>query len=662
MTDPNPVPARRRPALARAAARLLGRFARAPRAIRYGAVLVLAAGLAAGGHYGRAYSLAREREREVAAAWRSFDDAADRADVAAMDAALVRVLALVPGDGHAAALRSALATGSAGPGDARVGAALVSAHLREGRLPDAAREARRVIESDPAHWRSLCVLAHHAMVVDRDDGAARRWLLRLPDPGHPDTRLDAGGLLHAARLAEPLGLDAGPFRRALVARVLPSLRVVDADAAAQPARVQLIDCYLEAFAGDASLVELSGYWGAVSRLADAAVSRAEGEGDVAVLVRVGEFGPPLRDALARIRDDGLVPPDRFAPFAKEVDDRTRRAWLTVRARQPARAEAYAGLAVLSVREGHYRRAVETLLEGLSACGDRPELLDKLARVATATGNGHAAVAVTRAAAEKDPSDPRKWCLAAAAAHADGRHAEAIAACRKARARAGDHPWASRIEVSARLAAGDHAGALDLLRSLGEAAVRSDPGLARLAVRALAETGEVTTAEAVADQVERAELARGSAPRLSTAAVRGLLDAGGDADFVARTAARSLRLTSHWPDDALAHHIQADAHYRLAELASPPWPPDVARTALRAYARLPRDERTSPEVVAAVAALELKALHDPAAAWRTLAPFRDPAAVPLLRPHHRELLAACRDAESGGPGSRPAPGAAGRGGR
>src|SRR5688500_12959447 len=88
-------------------------FGRLPRSLRVGVVLVLALGVASAAYYWRVYRAERAAERAVAARWREFDDATRATDVAAMRAAVGRVLAVNPDDRAALLIQSALDSGSA---------------------------------------------------------------------------------------------------------------------------------------------------------------------------------------------------------------------------------------------------------------------------------------------------------------------------------------------------------------------------------------------------------------------------------------------------------------------------------------------------------------------------------------------------------------------
>ena len=95
----------------------------------------------------------------------------------------------------------------------------------------------------------------------------------------------------------------------------------------------------------------------------------------------------------------------------------------------------------------------------------------------------------------------------------------------------------------------------------------------------------------------------------------------------------------WPHDADARRLTADALFRQSELSSPPWNPRLAGAALAAYDRLPPSAKSDLGVLAAVAALRLKAFDDRAGAARAVAQFRHPTNAPVLSPAHREVLAA-----------------------
>jgi hypothetical protein len=613
-------------------------FYYAPRALQVALVALLVAGSASSAYYAKYHLKKRAVARAVAAAWQDGEDAARKADLDGLRAALDRVLAADPCHAPAAARRAALDAGSADPDDVELAAALMNDHLRHDRLGEAAREAAKVHARAPRRWRPLCVLAHHALRVNQDAAAARRWLDALPDPDNPAARADAGAVLYALRLTEWVGGDPAPLRGRVVRGVLPFLRAGAADAAPPAGKAQLIECYLQPFADRANLNELAGYWGVVARLADSAVAGAAEAGDVASLVQLGRMGPRMIAALAQLRDHGQIPAEQVAAHAKEVNDWTRRAWQAARERNPTDAEAYRGLVLVAVAERNFPQAIETLSRGLAACGDRPELLDLLTPLAVAGRNPGAAVKLTWAAAEMAGRDPTKWCLAASAALAAGDHPRAISACANARRSVPAHPWACVTEAGLWLEEGQPSRALYLLRGLDRPVLLADPQGVRRYGRALVECetplGEIGKE---AEGLRRTAVEKRAAPAVPVALLRGVLDArdptAGRAGWVAD---RARKLLADWPEDSSSRRLMADALYRQSELSEPPWAAEPARAALVAYQGLPAADLADVAVAAAVAALHLKALNDPGAALRAAARLRDPAAK--LGPAQVEVLA------------------------
>ena len=666
MTDPTANPARGRFARLRPLAVPFVRagrwFYHAPRLVQVGAVVVLLGGIAVGGYFGRGYLKDRTADRDVAAGWAAFEDAARKTDPAAMTAALDRVLAARPGDPTATRRRAALAAGAADPDDAELAAVLVNHHTSANRLADAAREARKVHARYPKDWRSLCVLAHHALQNDRRPDECRKWLDALPAADDPAARLDVGGVLYAVRLLELVGRDPGPLRVLIVRRVLPVLRGKAAESAPPGAKAQFIECYLVPFADPSQAGDLAASWAVIARLHELAVVEASEAGDIPTLARVGALGPRLTAALGVIREyewrstppveraDRVKPLDaRFGELAREVTDRTRRAWQAVREKEPTRADAYLGLAHVAVSEGNLAVAAEVLRQGLVACGGRTELLDPFVRLLAAGGSAADALRVAWSEAEAAKADPVKWCVAANAALAAGRRDVALLACRTAREVSPAHPWACQTEARLLLENGQPAAARELLARLGDHAAKADPLTARLTARARVEEGPWSPPDRMADELAVAAIGKHASPLIPVAFLRGVMDARNpDATRAAWVAARAQKLLADWPDDVLARRLLADALYRQSELSDPPWAADPARAALRAYHGLPAVEHADPAVAAAVAMLSLKALKDTGAAVRAVAPLRAPAAEPLLTAEQVEALAAVLTAD-GRPG-------------
>ena len=335
-----------------------------------------------------------------------------------------------------------------------------------------------------------------------------------------------------------------------------------------------------------------------------------------------------------------------------MDDRTRRAWLAVREKAPDRPDAYRGLAHLALLQNDRREARQQIVDGLAACGDRPELLALLVLLVTRFETDDSVRELADSLLQKAQAaktDPAKWCLAAIVCEAADRRDFALAACRAARAVRPDHPWACATEARLWVRAGtpaDFARARQALEPLGEAALRTNPGLAWLNARVMVGTGLWV----LADDEFRAALDAGAKlkPKTAAAAVaflRGVFDAPPDADRAGWVAARAAAVPAEDPAAPAARRLRADALYRLAELSAAPnpkggapvWDGDKVAAALRALDDLTPDERADPGAAAAAAALQLKGVGNAAAALRAAGPLRASEAV--LTPGQLEVLGA-----------------------
>jgi predicted Zn-dependent protease len=618
-----------------------------------GLVLAAVAAVVSAGVYARGYATKRADEHAVAAAQRELNDAVRAHDLDAIRAALDHWAAVSPSDPTPGRYREMIDRGEAGPDTPELANVLLSHHLREGRLPEAAREAGKVLARYPKHWLARCCVAHHALQVERDPARAEQLLAQLPDPEDPEASVHGGGVLYALRLSDAVGRDATQLRRLVVRRLVPMTRSPAVAGAAPAAKAQLVACYLEPFSDPAALPELADFWASADRLADEAVAGALAAGDVAALIRVAELGPRTRAALAALRDHdpNRLTPERYAAFRKAIDDRTRRAWDGVRAKAPDRPEPYRALAMLAIRDDDAPGAVRHLLDGLAACGDSPALLELLVAVVARVGTDESVRRLSEAvwkAAEAAETDVVKWCLAAELARARGRADAALAACDRARALRPGHPWACATAARLLVRAGKFFDAREALAPVGEHVVLANPNLARLHARILVGSGLWVVRD---DEFRKVLTARTKTNPASAAApagfLAGVLDAPRDAGRAAWVAGQAELLLASEPDAPLVGRVKAEALFRLAELSAvpnpkgpelpPAWDADRVAAALRAIGQLTPDERADPDVLAATATLLLKGQGNPAAAVRTVSSFLAPDAT--LTPPQLEILGA-----------------------
>lgn len=623
-----------------------GRFTRLPRPAQAVLAVVLVAGFGGGVVYATSHYKKRIKARDLTAAWRDFDDAARKSDADGMRTALGRVLAVEPADPTAASRRTALDTGTAADDDPEMASLLMNQHHHAGRIAEAAREAEKVLRKYKKHWRARCVVAHHALAVLKDRDKAEAVFAALPSPEDPDAMVDPGGLLFAIALSDTLGHDAAKLRGVIVRRLLPALRGGTAARAAPVGKLQLVNCYLQPFSDPSALNDLAGYWAAAAKLADAAVTEAAEKGDADVLVQLGQTGGRFLRALALLREHERMPADRFDALAKEIDDRTRRAWVAAKEKAPTRYEPYRGLAVLAARANDKPAAADVLRQGIVACGERRELLELLTPLLADAGDADAAMKLAWAAAENAKDDPAKWCLAASAAAAAHRRDLAIVACNNARRPPNEkHPLATQMEARFQLEAGEPNRAIELLNSFPPAARRTNPVLASLHARALTEAGLTVLLDDEYAAVIAAHDAGGAArpPVPLVAFLRGAFEAKNSPAQVPWVGRKAGEVVARWSGDVAARRLVADALYRQAELTDPPWESTACRAALRAFDALPPAAKDDFNALAVVGVLQLRGQNDVPAALATTAPLAEPAALPFLTSGHMEVLGAVYNA-------------------
>ncbi len=633
--------------------RLYRWYSHQPRALRLGLAITLLAAAISGGVYARYHLKKRADVQAVASAWRDFDTAARQADIPAMHTALDRVAAANPSDPLPARYRAMLDSGTAADDAPEMAVVLLADHVRNDRLAEAAREAKKVLTKYPKDWQSLCCQAHYALQMDRNPTEAQGFLARLPSPEDPEGRVTIGGVLYALRLSDALGRDASTLRRVILRRLVPVTRSAAASTAPPGAKAQLVTLYLEPFSDSTALTELADFWAAADKLAEEAVTDAAEQNDIATLIRMAELGPRTRAALAALRenDPTRVTPERYALLRKAIDDRTQRAWQAVREKAPQRPESYRGLAFAALEANNPAQATRNLLDGLAACGDRPELLELLVLVITRFGTDESvqqlADAIWNGAAEAR-TDVNKWCLAAEVALALNRADAALLACRNARQLVPKHPWACATEARLLTRAGKFLEARESLALLGDEILATNPILARLHARILVGSGLwVLRDDAFKKLTESPARSRNPAADPAVYFLLGVLDAPANADRAAWVAAQAELLLANDPNAPLIGRIKVDALYRLAELSArsnpkdPALPPvwDSARVtaALRAIGQLAPNDRVNPDIMAATAALELKGSANPVAALRTAGALLSSEAS--LTPAQLEVLGA-----------------------
>ncbi|MCE9568204.1 MAG: tetratricopeptide repeat protein [Planctomycetes bacterium] len=611
-------------------------FTHQPRVVRNGLVVVTALGLIASAVYTQIYLKRRATTQATVTAWKAYQEAAEKTDLDGMQAALNAVSAVTPGDPTPARYREMIDRGEADADNAELAVVLMTYHRSNERLPEAAREAEKVLVKYPKHWLARCFLAHHALQELHNPARAEQILNQLPDPEDPQAKVRLDGVLYALRLFDILGRDATQLRGVVLRKLVPLLKTPAAANASAAAKVQLVTCYLEPFADPSAISQLSGYWAAADKLTDDAATEAIATGDVGAMVRIAELGSPMRIALALLRDNDpeRLPPDRFQTLLKALDDRTRRLWQAIREKEPQRPESYRGIARLALQDNKPVEAIQAILDGLAACGDQPEFLEQLvtlvARFGTEDSIQNLANRIWKSA-EATKTDPVKWCLAAEAALVVNRPDKASLACRNALAVRPNDPWACATLARILVRNGKFIEAREALAPLGATTILLSPTLTRLHARILVGSGLWILHDDEYKKVTDAQAklkVKSSIP--SVAFLQGVLDASPDVERAAWVAARAELILAADPNASGAALARAEALHRLANLtvtahpedrSQPPvWNASRVTAALRAIGQLTLEQRAEPEWITTVAMLQLKGEGNAGAALRTITPL------------------------------------------
>jgi predicted Zn-dependent protease len=608
----------------------------APRWLQLAVGLVFLAATGTGGYYLLHLRAESQKHAAAAAGWKQFEAAARTLDDAEMRAALDDVLAADPTDVLAASRLRALATGDADASDAAMVYLTLRLNLRASRHADAAREAEKRLAIAPSDWLARCVRVQAALMRgDRD--AALRELDALPAPDHPQAGGDIPGLLYAMSLYRALDRDPVPLRTFLQANVLPRLRAESVRGVSAAGKAGLVECYLQAFEPSADVLQppaVVSAWSPAARLADWAADEAIEAGDAKLLAQLGRLGPRLSVALRFLRRHEQISGEQFADLNRELEARTRRAWRAVRGREPKNAEAYTGLARSHLRSNEYAAARETIVAGLSACGDDPTLALVFSRMLQQEGQPLAAYWGLARSAEQNPNPAVWWALAAEAAVVAERRDLALNACRHVRAIDPNNRWADRTEARLLLDSGDPHKAAQLLLKLDPARLAHDPDAANTYVRALTESGRSERVGPFLDQT--AQVAeRAGTPQVAVAALRGWVEAPPDPARTGKIIDRADRLLARWPDDADLYRVRAEALYQRATQSEPPWDAVRVHAAIQAYERLRAKLPDDRDAAAHLGWLRVYGDDDPAQALREVAPLR--AVEAQLPPARLELL-------------------------
>lgn len=560
--------------------------------------------------------------------WEQLEGRAAAQDVAGVREALATIETLTPDDPRLLRWQRALDAGHADENDSTMVRFVMNQLLRAGRVDDAAREASAFVARYPKDWQARCILAHSAL-EHGDRSKTRQHLSELPNVLDLKKNPGPGPILYAIRLHRQLGLPDAELLSFLSTNILPELESSQASFASLAEKLQILEAFELVGASSKPMDNVAPYWVPIATLGRQVLEDRNASCDD--LVRLSYLFEGQLSVLLELRRQNRLPAAEISKLYRELESRIEAAWLRVLAcdaRQPA---AYIGLALANQRTGKSGEAVATLTRGLSACGDRTELLAAFAAVQRHHDPQEALDLLQRAAREHPEDDALKRLVAETAMRIS-RADVALAICDEAIAKNLDLPWARRVRAKIMVEQNRPSEAITALEPIRTDLLRSASD-AELWVTALAQANEAVRIEqALADAKVN------SAPvTLYVRCGRALLRAE-RIDLAERWAAEALRVSSNHRDARVLH---ADCLRAWAEKdAAPEWNSDRVRAAVRACEWLRQIEPDNLEFANNLAWLQLKGLQQPALALSTAAPLRDCESSPQqLLPEMLETLGA-----------------------
>jgi predicted Zn-dependent protease len=599
-------------------------FRGAPRWMQIVLALLIVSLTGFGIYYGVKRTMKRQQQQSVKLQWEEFEKAAKTNQIPEMKKTLETLSQIEPGNTLATQRLQALEKLDADPSDEAMVFLTLRIALEQQKWPEAAREARKRLETNPKDWLSRCVVALEKL--QRGDGAgASQQLDLLPDPTDSYARVQPGGLLLSYRLFRALNRDTTTLRRFIETNVAQVIRNPNLESLAAGEKLILVECLLEGIdpKQERLNVSLVQCWAPTNNLLASASEQVLSTGDLRGMVSAARQTPKLDLYLKMLIRDQVIGLEQAEQAQREFETRTQKLWQEVQQRSPKLSEAYRGQALSFLRQNNYASAREAVTRGMAEVGADPELLTLFSRMLQLEGQSNMAYSNLVEAARKNPEQALNWWgLAAEAAITGNRRDLALEACQKMRQLAPKHFWANRTEALLWIDADQPKKALELLESLGQEAILQQPLVLRAYTRALVLANREKDATQIL--VEAEKLARTQNKAITAVSVLiGWFEATTQlvkVDFAKMIAEKSDRLLEIWPEDTGLMRLRADSRMFIAEHTTPAWEPGKVSEALQAVERI---RAVVPEELAyslALAQLHLFGQNNAPQAARDLSAF------------------------------------------
>ncbi|MBX7102713.1 MAG: hypothetical protein K1X57_01435 [Gemmataceae bacterium] len=569
------------------------------------------------------------RERRVDAMrreqYRQLDEHFIRGDYEGVKHNLETLVKSAPEDSKVATRLAALEAGVAVPSDAKMARLLMRRHLFQGKLPDSAREARKVVALEDNDWEALIMVAQERILAgDRAEAVAAVEKLPLPENSIEAIPYYAASI--GERIFRELGREdrLDDLIKFVAEKYVPAVRHSIINAYEPSTRLQLALMYRMALSQLARRPQLAEYFANYQDLCHG-IANAPNV-NAPILASVGEIQEAMRyPALQQMRQMNLITAEQHDEFSKEIEGRLAIVWSRVREMDAKNYLGYVGPAMQHVRAGRFSDGLREIESGIGACGPLPPLLEKKAdimRMMDPVGG----LAFLEKSIAPDEKNPAMYKVLAEAALAAQRPDKAMEAIRKARALAPELPWAIRLEAEVLLQMGRPTEAAAGLKSV-LASIGLDGPASVLYVRALVGAGSPQLAEQFLVNAVNGKESLG--PILL--GIEELLRLGRAVG--AETCSRRVLLED--PGNYVAQILLGDACRIQAEQATGGWDKGLAEDAMKAYRGALRRDPDLPVVLAQVAWLQLAAFDLAQEADITMNPLRErvdvlpPVAVQML---------------------------------
>ncbi|CAN5170709.1 hypothetical protein BH11PLA2_BH11PLA2_26770 [soil metagenome] len=446
------------------------------------------------------------------------------------------ILEIKPDEPHAQSRKQALETGKSDPTDTLMLQLIYREHLKNNRMDELLRECERRLAYEPrdyythflmakVYWDRLVAAntAKDTKALEANSALLNKSLDALAMPQVNSVNLNFGALAGSIEMLRATNRNLTASRQMIAERILPLIKAEQFQKADPGTQATMLFLYSEIFEMPNVPQDAGSHWPAASRMLELCLDGAKEKDDVASAGRIANLGGRFSAALTRLKNSNQITEPQRADLAVELEERVRRAWMMVLEKEPKSAPAYIGLIESYVRSAQSKEAIETLVKGIEVLGDQPQLLQMFTSLSILNKRELAGYERLKLAAERNPTQPIYWLLAAQAAIAGERRDYAAAALLKAKALAPDEPNIALMQAVVYTGTDHPHLVLAALSVIPDNEMLRNDKASILFVRALSEIGDTERLDAFLDMAQDVGK-KNNTPKPASWAAEGLLQA------------------------------------------------------------------------------------------------------------------------------------------